>query len=279
MEAKEKTIEMVRERISTYCDQKGMSRAELAVKIGVSPSVLSAIENGKKSSVSGAMARKILAAISTAGPGVLFDTRDFSTMFKACNFARRERAMVGVIGDTGTGKTTAMRAYMEANRNTYAVTFEKSMNPRRFFAALLREMGVSYEGGVNDMVSRAAEEINKAEGPLITIDEAGKMTHPVMLHLHDLREKTQGNCGVVLVGMPYFRANLEKAASRGKEGAAEFLRRINVWFAFRGLSRDEAVFVAKNGGVTDETDLVRFSVMKRFCDITNEILLLKAMEE
>ena len=269
MEAKEKTIEMVRERISTYCDQKGMSRAELAVKIGVSPSVLSAIENGKKSSVSGAMARKILAAISTAGPGVLFDTRDFSTMFKACNFARRERAMVGVIGDTGTGKTTAMRAYMEANRNTYAVTFE----------TLLREMGVSYEGGVNDMVSRAAEEINKAEGPLITIDEAGKMTHPVMLHLHDLREKTQGNCGVVLVGMPYFRANLEKAASRGKEGAAEFLRRINVWFAFRGLSRDEAVFVAKNGGVTDETDLVRFSVMKRFCDITNEILLLKAMEE
>lgn len=277
MEKKEKNIELARQRIKAYCDQKGMSRADLAVKIGVSASVLSAIENGKENSVSEAMARKILAALSPC-MGDIIQTGDFVCLFKSCDFARKERAMIGIIGDTGTGKTTAMRAYAENSRNTYAVTFEKSMNPRRFFAALLREMGVSYEGNINDMVNRIAGEINKAESPLVIVDEAGKITHPIMLHLHDLREKTKGNCGVVLVGMPYFRTNLEKAANRGKEGAAEFLRRINIWARFDGLTPKEAKFAAETFGVTDEDEIKRLSKMRRFSDITNRVLLIKAME-
>lgn len=275
----EKEFEKLRKGIAEYCAQKGVSRADLAVKAGVSPATISAIETGKSKAVSMAMRRKILSVLNAELISGVMETNDLHTVFKAADFARKHRAMIGVIGDTGVGKTTALKAYARLHKNTYRVTFEKSMKTRHFLAALLREMGVSFDGNANAMLNMAADELNKTESPLLMIDEAGKMTHPVLLCLHDLREKTTENCGVILAGMPYFKSNLEKDARRGKEGVSEFLRRVNVWTELHGLTPNEGEYIARNCGITDDVMVRSLALCPTYGELQNELLEIKAMEE
>ena len=262
--------------ISQYCEQKGLSRADFAVKSGVSGATLSAIDNEQWDKVSSAMVSRLENFIKNDSPEAIYNTADFDSVMRLCDAACEHRLMIGLIGDTGTGKTTALKAY-SCRRNVFRVTFEKSMNPRQFFKSLLRELGIDFEGNVNAMIARATHEINMKERPLLIIDEAGKITHPVMLYLHDLREKTLSNCGVVLAGMPYFRENLQKNAGRGKEGYSEFLRRINLWHRLEGLSASEIMYIARGQGVNDEIRLKEMSSKRRFGDLMNEILLDKVL--
>lgn len=265
-------------RISQYCDEKGLSRADFAVKAGVSAATLSAIDNEQWERISDSMIRRLENVVAHESPESLYSTSDFEAVMRLCGTARDHRLMIGLTGDTGTGKTTALKAFSR-NRNVYRVTFEKSMNPRQFFRTLLRELGIDFDGNVNSMIGRVAQELNTKESPLLIIDEAGKIIHPVMLYLHDLREKTMLNCGIVLAGMPYFRENLQKNAGRAKEGYSEFLRRINLWHRLEGLSQKEALYIARQHGITDSGRLRELSAKRRFGDLMNEILLDKIIRK
>lgn len=247
------------------------------MKAGVSEATLSAIENERWEKVSAAMVRKLQSLIKSETAGSIYETADFAAVMNLCDKARKHRLMIGLTGDTGTGKTTSLTAYSR-NRNTYRITFEKSMNPKQFFTSLLREMGVDFAGNINAMINRAADELNCKDEPLLIIDEAGKITHPVLLYLHDLREKTKGNCGVVLAGMPYFRENLKKGALRGKEGYSEFLRRVNLWHTLSGLSAGEVRYIAGMHGITDPERVRELSRGRRFGDLMNEIYLEKILK-
>ena len=263
--------------ISEYCAGRGISKADFAVKADVSEATLSAIENERWEKVSAAMVRKLQSLIKSETAGSIYETADFAAVMNLCDKARKHRLMIGLTGDTGTGKTTSLTAYSR-NRNTYRITFEKSMNPKQFFTSLLREMGVDFAGHINAMINRAADELNCKDEPLLIIDEAGKITHPVLLYLHDLREKTKGNCGVVLAGMPYFRENLKKGALRGKEGYSEFLRRVNLWHTLSGLSAGEVRYIAGMHGITDPERVRELSRGRRFGDLMNEIYLEKILK-
>ena len=98
-----------------------------------------------------------------------------------------------------------------------------------------------------------------------------------MIYLHDLRENTKGNCGVVLAGMPYFREHLKKAAARGKEGVSEFLRRINVWHELAGLSAGEIRYIVGMHGITNPERVRELSQCKCFGSLMNEIYLEKIL--
>lgn len=208
----------------------------------------------------------------------LFNTADFEAVFKACDKARRYHLMVGLIGDTGMGKTTSITEYSK-KRNVIRISYEKSMNPRLFFSALLKKLGVDYEGRVYSEIDMATDLLKRMDNPLLIIDEAGKIPHTLFLHLHDLRERTKDDAGVILTGMPYFKNNLQKFSNRGKEGCSEFLRRINVWHELQGLSREESMTVAKNHGITDPDKLKEFARIRRFGDLMNKILLEQIVKE
>jgi type II secretory pathway predicted ATPase ExeA len=180
--------------------------------------------------------------------------------------------MIGLTGDTGMGKTRSLES-IKRGRNTFYVVFKKTMNARQFLSAILKELGIVFEGNKYDMVNRFAEELNVLPSPLLIVDEAGKLPHTVMQYLHDLRDYTLNNCGIVLAGMPYFEENLRKNARKQKEGCAEFLRRINLWHRMSGLSREEIEFVCAQHDITDKQTIKEFNGCKRFGDLLNQILL------
>lgn len=208
----------------------------------------------------------------------LFKTADFEAVFKACETARLHHLMIGLIGDTGMGKTTSITAYSK-KRNVIRISYEKSMNPRLFFSVLLKKLGADFEGRVYSEIDMVTDLLKRMDNPLLIIDEAGKIPHTLFLHLHDLRERTKDDAGVVLTGMPYFKSNLQKFSNRGKEGCSEFLRRINVWHELQGLSRAESIEVAKDHGITDPEQLKEFARIRRFGDLMNKILLEQIVKE
>ena len=184
--------------------------------------------------------------------------------------------MIGLTGDTGMGKTTTLRAY--ANRaNVFYAYIDATVNPKIFLKELLRDMAIPFEGNLNAMLSRVAEELNVIDNPLLIVDESGKLNHKMILCLHSLRDKTMGNCGIVLAGMPDFKNMLIRYKSMGTMGYSEFFRRINMWDELDGLKTDEIQYVLENNGITDKEVQREFRKLARFGDLMNEINLYKTV--
>ena len=201
--------------INDYCRLKAISKNEFSVQIGVNSAYLSKIEKEKFVGISTAVLTKIWSAIKLRSVTDVFDTADHVSVFRQCDKTRRFKLMTGMIADTGMGKTTSLRAYT-MQENVFYVQVDKTMNAKRLLSAILREMRVSFDGNIHEIMLKIAESLNRVENPLLIIDEAGKLNHAMILYLHDLREYTKANCGILLSGMPYFKTNLVKQSDRQK---------------------------------------------------------------
>ena len=186
----------------------------------------------------------------------LFNTSDFGVVLKLCETACCHHMMVGLIGDTGTGKTASTKAFV-LKRNGIRIVYEKSMDPRIFFSSLLKLMNVDFEGRVYSEVDTSIDILSRIDNSLLIINEPG----------------------IVLAGMPYFKSNLQEFANRGKEGCCEFLRRINIWHELEGLNTKEVKAVSEANGIDDPERLSELSRKRRFGELMNEIMLNKVITE
>lgn len=262
----------IKTAINTFKDVKGLSQKEAANLIGISDATLIQIEKNNWDSISNRMWLKIKNAVTSPAAAQLVVTKDYQAVTSSCNHARKNRLMIGLTGDTGMGKTTALTSYAN-QRNVFYIKFDKTFNPKQFFISLLRVMGVQFEGSIHALLEKAASELNTVSSPLLIIDEAGKMPHTMMLYLHELRDKTMLNAGIILGGMPYFKTNLLKYANKQKEGVAEFYRRVNMWHSLNGLSRSEIKAICQLNGINDDEDISEMYEYKRFGDLVNQIML------
>ena len=257
--------------INDYCKKKKISKNELSVQIGVNSAYLSKIENEKFDEITDEVLTKIRSSIQLRmSQSIVYETSDYMSVRNQCEITRNRRFMSAMVADTGMGKTTSLREY-SLRENVFYISVNKSMNAKRLFLAILREMQISFDGNIHDVILRISEELNRIENPLLIIDEAGKLNHSMILYLHDLREFTRTNCGILLSGMPYFKMNLEKMSDRQKEGYAEFYRRINIWHELKGLSRKEIDFICEDQSIPKAERKDYYHL--RFADLMNKIAL------
>ena len=92
--------EQIRLAINAYCAAKQISKNELATQSGVSGATLSKIENRKWEDIDDKLWRKIWLRVSDNAP-LVFTTNDFKTCEKACEYAKKNHSMLGLIADTG----------------------------------------------------------------------------------------------------------------------------------------------------------------------------------
>lgn len=274
----------IKNAINNFIKQKEISKAELAKQIGISSATLSNIDSENWESISEAMFLKIWNFVKPVQWN-LIKTSNFEAIFKICNDAKRNGKMLGVIGYTGAGKTTALNEFYRAKKNVYLVTCKKSMKPRQFFEKLLKQLGVDYSGSIFDMIEKASEILNTKRSPLLIIDEAGKLSPALLLYLHDLRDNTIGHAGIVLAGVDYFKANLIKAVTKQKEGMPELFSRIVAWYELKGVNRAEIEAISSANGLDDKTivsDLIKgenrvkdlrelYNAITNYKEITEEV--------
>lgn len=266
--------DFIKQAINDFCSEKSLSKFAFSKMCGVSDATLSFIENEQWEKVSDEMIRKIRVFIDHQKNCSLFQSTDFLSIFKACDFAQKHHMMVGILADTGLGKTTTVRAYA-LKKNVYYISAYKSMKATQFFEELLQVLAIPFKGSLYEMIKRAVEELNKKENPLLIIDEAGIINRDMMLYLRELRDKTSVNCGIVLAGMPYFKDKLVKYANGNKEGCAEFLRRVNLWHTCPGLNAKEVKEICRIHGVNDPNKIKELKREKAFGNLMNKIYLYK----
>lgn len=202
----------------------------------------------------------------------LIRTENFNTVQALCLDAATRHMMFGLIGYTGAGKTTALKQFSQSNPNVYYVECKNIMNRKQFFATVLKELGVNVSGTVFDMVNRIIDEFNAKENPLLIIDESGKLSHTLTLDLHDLRNATHDNLGIILSGCEYFKDNLETAVKRDKQGVPEFYSRIVDWQILSKPSKREITAIFEVNGI-DKTELSqqRFSNFREVYNMVSNL--------
>jgi DNA transposition AAA+ family ATPase len=254
----------------THLETKKVSKVKLAKKIGVSHAVLTYVTQEQWENVSDEMLYKIINTLKVNNEVYkIVKTANFNTVFNLCEKAQNWQHMYGLIGSTGSGKTTALKRFYKANKNVFYVESKHTMNRKQFFAAILRELGINFIGTVYDMVTRIEEEFNMLENPLLIIDEAGKLSHNLILDLHDLRNATINNLGIVLAGCEYFKDNLETGVQKDKQGIPEFYSRIITWQILGTPSREEIDAICAINNV--DTESLNKNYYKNFREVYNDV--------
>lgn len=266
----------IKNAINSYCTELGISKKELATRIGISGATLSNIEHDKWENIDEKMWTRIYNYVKPSDADQIFTTYDFQIATNLCQSAKDHHLMVGLVADTGMGKTTALKAFSR-QENVFYIYYDANMRPNHFYHELGKLLGYDYDATMYNMVNRACDTLNSLNKPLIIIDEAGKLTDAMLLSLHTLRDKTKQNCGIVLAGMPYFKNNLIKKSNKQKIGISEFMRRVQIWDELGGLKRDEIEYICTVHGITDKSEQKKFLYKKRFGDLTNELLLYKTL--
>jgi len=113
---------------------------------------------------------------------------------------------MGVIyGDSGIGKTEAVREYVNVRPDVILIEADPGYSPTVLFAELQEKLGYRDRHNVHQMLTTCIDRL-KNSGRLIIIDEAEQLPYKSLEMIRRLHDKAQ--IGILLVGMEKLRYNL-----------------------------------------------------------------------
>jgi DNA transposition AAA+ family ATPase len=267
----------VRELICNYLEIKEVSQNEMAKMVGVSPATVSNIINEIWERVNETMLMKIKSFFKTKGWTVI-ETYNFVTVQQACKNARKKRFMIGIVGVAGTGKTTALESYYNANANTFLVTCDRAMRSKQFLSEILKSLGVSYVASDYEMIKTIIDVLNKKDNPLLIIDEASKLSPNALMYMQGIWDGIEDKAGVILAGVESLFDNLKKSSERNKVGMQEFYSRVAQWQYLQTPTKKEIEAVCINNGVTNPEEIKTMYRLGNIRYVRNVILNLVSDE-
>ncbi|MET4080097.1 DNA-binding Xre family transcriptional regulator [Pedobacter sp. UYP30] len=269
---KENLFIEARQLIAEFREQKKMSNVKIAAKVGVSNAILTFINNDQTEMVSEEMLLKIINGLKPKTGFNIIRTSNFNTICGICNDSSKMHKLTAIIGYTGAGKTTALSDYYRNTKDAFYVECKNTMNRKQFFHKVLSEMGINFMGTVYEMVNMIANELNTRKNPLLIIDEAGKLSGTIILDLHDLRNATMNNAGIIMAGCEYFQKNMTRAAEKDKTGYPEFYSRIVNWHILNRPTKAEISAIYENNGLTDNEIIKDFLRLSNYRQVYNSII-------
>ncbi len=266
-------VNAIRNDASIFVERRG--KEKLAVLAEVGTETIDNLLNGNFEALNDKYLAKIKTIVKNESNIGLYRTTDCMAFLRAADEATEYNLMVGITGDTGTGKTFMSTAVAQKNNVLYwNCHMEKS--PRVFFQELLCNLRASYYGTISAMIEKAAKAMNE-QGTLLIIDEADKMHPQIRACVHTLRDRTAKQCGIMLVGMVALKNDLITGKEQGKKGYAEFSRRVNIWHHMDGLQPKEINKVLEDNGITEPGILREFRHYTSFGELVNAIQLHKIL--
>lgn len=260
----------VRGLVITHLQQKKVSQNKLAEMIGVSNGTISNIVNEVWERLNETMLLKVKSFFKTKDWNVVA-TYNFTAIHDACIEARAFKKMIGIVGYSGAGKTTALHYYYQKNAETYLVTCGRAMRTKQLLSEILKSLGVNYLASDFEMVRMIIDELNKKESPLLLIDEASKLSPNALMYLQDIWDGIEDNGGIILAGVEYLLSNIKKGAEKNKIGMPEFYGRVSRWTQLQQPEKDEIDAICKANGFTDEKTIKAMYRFSNFRYIKNVI--------
>jgi len=155
-------------------------------------------------------------------PDALYMTPQFKDLQDRLSHGVNNRYFLLVTGDSGSGKTTAIRHFissLDSSRTVALYVSESSLTPRNFYFDILNQLGVKprfYRGDAKRQLVKEVEALNTDKKlPVIIIDEAHlcdaeMLTETRFLLNFDMDSRTP--MALILAGQSEIRDSLKKQA-------------------------------------------------------------------
>ncbi|WP_427340871.1 AAA family ATPase [Caloranaerobacter sp. DY30410] len=253
------TTDELREEIRKLRDNEGITFAEIGRKSGNSPSYISQfVHHGKTSEGLEASLRELLKVYygykntvqSYSNQIELFPTIEFKEILGFCEDMRKRRKMGVIIGEPGTGKTTAVKEFVARTEEAVYIEAYHNMRMKDLLEIMAFECGVSLENGSNYVRTKQLIRALQNKKMTFVIDEAEYLKKWDVDKFEVLRKIWDNTrTPIILVGTPVLEEHLTRG--NGKDNLAQLYRRIYK-MKLRGIKEKEVTEILKMYKATNE---------------------------
>ncbi len=241
--------------VGTPEEGKRISQARAAQALGYSSGVISAYKNKSYNGNIKVLEERIDAWLKREArrlerveiPTVA--TSVMEQIHRAITIAQDDADIAVIVGDAGTGKTTALRQYEAESHSAFLVGVDPSFTKNTLITEIARVIGVDVKGGMTAVISRIVEALRERDAVLI-IDEADYLSDSALeLVRRIINDKAQ--TGVVLVGLP----RLEYKLRNLRNDHEQLTSRVGVLLKVGHIKRQdvEKILAAVWSSLTKET--------------------------
>jgi DNA transposition AAA+ family ATPase len=258
----EKTIEINEELYNRFFEVVGspeegkrISQSKAAQAIGYSSGVISAYKSRNYNGNIKALEDKVEAWLKREARRVsridvpTVETSVIAQMRKAIALAHDEADIAVIVGEAGTGKTTAIHQYEAESHSAFLVEVDPSFTKNVLVAEIARAVGVDEKGSITAIINRIIEALRGRDSVLI-IDEADYLSDACLELLRRvINDKAE--TGVVLVGLPRLEYKLRNLRNDHEQLAS----RVGVFIKLEKMRKADAVKILSNvwQNLTSET--------------------------
>ncbi len=207
-------VEMVRQAIA----DGNLSQTAAARAIGISSGQLSAILGGKydveniqtsetklRTWLDKTQKRKTIykplsiAFVPTSASEYIFNLAESCRMYKELGVC---------VGKAGVGKTTSVREYAKQHNDVILLYANNSITKRSLLEDLAEALNLNSKGSCSVLHKRCAARLHSGDFCII-VDEAEHLDADILDDLRRLADPEVGGCGLLLIGLESFLANLK----------------------------------------------------------------------
>lgn len=215
--------------LKTLVDQSGLSMREIAKRVGRSSGTISSVVNGNYSSANLELIQQAIMDACHEGAAQLVESdyviaqkAAFLTASQQFSIDRLERVLASgqaffevVLGESGTGKTTAMTRFCEGRRDVLYVKARENQSVSMLARMLLKSTGdKKAKGNADELCAAFCDACLSTGVAMVVIDEADLWVHgsdeAFGRKIELIREVYESGVTVVLVGLPELKKRIAK---------------------------------------------------------------------
>jgi Cdc6-like AAA superfamily ATPase len=247
--------QQIADRLQEYCDRFGSQNQASNTLKNVSSATVNQILNRKWELISDEMFRSVGAQIGWLSDTSwnTVDTRDMKMMQHLLKDAQENSLVFAITGDAGTGKTHALRTYVNEHKGAYLLQCNEFWNRKYFLQEMLNAIGRDSSGyTTGEMMQEIVMALKKREHPLIILDEADKLSDQVLYFFITLYNNLEDHCGIIMIATDHLAKRIKRGRKLNKKGYNEIYSRIGRKFIeLNGLSSSDIAAVCVANGIED----------------------------
>lgn len=229
------------------------SQKKAANSLGISSATINKMLKGTWDDIAEPMWRKLASQLGSSSERTwnIAPTKAYRKMSFLLREAQQNSLTLAIVANAGTGKSEAVKQYAETHSNVYHLACAEFWRKKVFIQQLLKSLGESHQGGtIEELMEIAISTLSKKEKPLIVLDEADKLSDPVLYFFITLFNLLEGHCGLVMQSTNFLEKRIQRGVNLGKKGYEEIYSRLGRHFIrLDAIDEEDIALVCQANGV------------------------------